>query len=380
MMKSKKKPLGLYIHVPFCRKKCYYCDFLSFSAVERKRRAYVETLRQEMEHWREKVSAWEVDTIFIGGGTPSVLSEEEMDVIFQGIYDNFSTAGLQEFTIECNPGTVSGEKFVRYREAGVNRISFGMQSAVDEELEKLGRIHTYAEFLKGFRLARQAGFENINIDMMSAIPGQTKESYEHTLRCVRELAPEHISSYSLIIEEGTPFFEWYADRPPVDEDTDRWMYERTAEVLSRAGYERYEISNYARAGKACRHNLKYWQRKEYLGLGLGAASFLSHTRFSNERDMGRYQEQVQRGQCPAAEVERLSRQEEKAEFMYLGLRCMKGVSRERFRTCFGEDLEICFGEAVRRCKEQGLLGEHAGLIYLTKRGIDVSNRVFEEFI
>lgn len=361
-------------------KKCNYCDFLSFAADAQKRHSYVESLRQEMENWKDKVSACEVDTIFIGGGTPSVLSVEEMDGIFQGIHDSFSLASLEEFTIECNPGTVSKEKFALYRQAGVNRISFGMQSAMEDELKKLGRIHSFAEFLDSYRLARQAGFDNINIDIMSAIPGQTKESYEKTLKCVTELAPEHISSYSLIIEEGTPFYEKYAEKPPVDEDTDRWMYERTREVLGEAGYERYEISNYAKAGKACRHNLKYWEREGYLGLGLGAASFLSHTRFSNERDMEVYREQTRKGKCPVAEIEKLSQEEEKAEFMYLGLRCMKGVSKKRFQECFGEDIENCFGKEIMRCQRQGLIEENGDHIYLTRRGIDVSNRVFEEFV
>lgn len=380
MMKNKRKPLGLYIHVPFCIKKCNYCDFLSFAADAQKRHSYVQSLRQEMENWKDKVSAYKVDTIFIGGGTPSVLSVEEMNDIFQGIYDSFSLAGLEEFTIECNPGTVSKEKFALYRQAGVNRISFGMQSAREDELKKLGRIHSFAEFLDSYRMARHTGFDNINIDIMSAIPGQTKESYEKTLKCVTELAPEHISSYSLIIEEGTPFYEKYAEQPPVDEDTDRWMYERTREVLGEAGYERYEISNYAKEGKACRHNLKYWVREEYLGLGLGAASFLSHTRFSNERDMEVYREQTGKGKCPVAETERLSLADEKAEFMYLGLRCMKGVSKKRFRECFGEDIENCFGKEIIRCQRQGLIEENGSHIYLTKRGIDVSNRVFEEFV
>lgn len=380
MMRNKRKPLGLYIHVPFCIKKCNYCDFLSFAADTQKRRQYVESLCQEMVNWKAKVSAYEVDTIFIGGGTPSVLSVEEMDDIFQGISDSFSWTGQNEFTIECNPGTVSEEKFALYRQAGVNRISLGMQSAMEDELKKLGRIHSFAEFLDSYRMARKAGFDNINIDIMSAIPEQTKESYDRTLRSVTELEPEHISSYSLILEEGTPFFEWYAERPPVDEETDRWMYERTREVLGEAGYERYEISNYAKAGKACRHNLKYWEREEYLGLGLGAASFLSHTRFSNERDMEVYREQTRKGLCPVAGIEQLTQEEEKAEFMYLGLRCMKGVSKRRFQEYFGEDLEVCFGDVVRRCQEQGLLERSGDCIYLTGRGIDVSNRVFAEFV
>lgn len=380
MMKNKNKLLGLYVHVPFCIRKCDYCDFLSFPADGQMRQQYVQALRREMELWENKVSPYEVDTVFIGGGTPSVLSVKEMDAVFQGLYDNFSLAEKTEFTVECNPGTVNGEKLALYRRAGVNRISFGMQSAVADELKKLGRIHGLKEILDSYGLARQTGFDNINLDIMSAVPGQTRESYEETLRFVTGLEPEHISSYSLIIEEGTPFYERYADNPPVDEDTDRWMYERTREVLGAAGYERYEISNYAKAGQECRHNLKYWQRQEYLGMGLGASSFLSHTRFSNERDIPAYEESIAAGGCPVAEREELSVEDEMAEFMYLGLRCMRGVSEARFQECFGTDIFECFGKEISRCQQQGLLECRDGRIFLTKRGIDVSNYVFCEFI
>ncbi len=377
---TNKRSLGLYIHIPFCVRKCNYCDFLSFAADEGRRHRYVKLLQQEMGKWREKVSAFAVDTIFIGGGTPSVLSVEEMDFIFQGLSDNFLLDSLTEFTIECNPGTLSEEKCILYRQAGVNRISMGMQSAMDNELKQLGRIHSYREFLESYKLLRRTGFANINIDIISAIPEQTFASYEKTLNRVVALQPEHISSYSLIIEEGTPFYEWYAENPPVDEDTDRRMYERTGEVLENAGYVRYEISNYARAGRECRHNLKYWQREEYLGLGLGAASFLSHTRFTNERDMTVYGKRLEKGEYPVAEQDKLSKKDEKSEFMYLGLRCMKGVSEEKFRECFGEDMELCFGDVIRHCEQQGLLERNGDRICLTKRGIDVSNRVFMEFI
>lgn len=378
MMKNNRRPLGVYIHIPFCIRKCNYCDFLSFPGDTSSRREYAETLVQEMNIWKEKVSM--VDTIFIGGGTPSVLTPGEMDIIFQGLYDNFPMVDVREFTVECNPGTVTEDKLSMYRQAGVNRISFGMQSTVEEELKKLGRIHSYEEFIDSYELARKMGFDNVNVDIMSAIPGQTLASYEKTLRRVVGLKPEHISSYSLIIEEGTPFYESYAEQPPVDEETDRQMYERTEEILAGAGYARYEISNYAKRGRECRHNLKYWRRDEYLGLGLGAASFLSHTRFSNEWEMLVYQRQIRNGECPVAETENLSPADEKAEFMYLGLRCMKGISVRQFYECFDEKIEECFGEVIKHCQEQGLLRWENDRIYLTRRGIDVSNRVFEEFV
>ena len=305
-----------------------------------------------------------------------------MDLVFQGIQDCFCLNELKEFTIECNPGTVTEEKLRLYRQAGVNRISFGMQSAVDCELKALGRIHTFHEFELSYELARSIGFDNINVDVMFAIPGQTKESYEYTLSAVAEREPEHISSYSLIVEEGTPFFEKYADNPPVDDDTDRFMYERTKEFLAENGYERYEISNYAQKGKECQHNLKYWRREDYLGLGLGAASFMNHERFSNVRSMKQYIDRITEQSFPVdeASIEKLSTADERAEFMFLGLRCMKGVSMEDFKRCFGEEMMVCYKEEITSCIEQGLLEREGYRLRLTPRGIDVSNRVFSLFL
>lgn len=375
-----KAPLGLYVHIPFCVQKCNYCDFLSFSADEKTKRQYVDVLVKEMKGWREKTSDYELDTIFIGGGTPSVLSVSDMDNLFQGISDCFSWSKKTEFTVECNPGTVDEEKLSLYRQAGVNRLSFGMQSTMDEELRQLGRIHNYEQFLGSYELARRMGFDNMNVDIMSAVPEQTLKSYETTLHRVTELAPEHISSYSLIIEEGTPFYERYADSPPVDEDTDRRMYECTEEVLAAAGYMRYEISNYARPGRECRHNIKYWRRSEYLGLGLGAASQMGDCRFSNLRNPEAYLSMLQTGGDVVEEREELSLTDEKAEFMYLGLRMMQGISRKEFEKYFRESLMECYGEEINRCERQGLLECQGDRIFLTKRGIDVSNRVFAEFI
>ena len=375
-----KAPLGLYVHIPFCVQKCNYCDFLSFSADEKRKRQYIDALVREMKSWREKISDYEVDTIFIGGGTPSVLSVTDMDSLFQGISDCFTRSQKTEFTVECNPGTVDEEKLSLYRQAGVNRLSFGMQSTMDEELHQLGRIHNYKQFLGSYELARRVGFDNVNVDIMSAVPKQTLMSYETTLHRVTKLAPEHISSYSLIIEEGTPFYEWYRESPPVDEDTDRRMYECTEEILSAAGYSRYEISNYAKPGRECRHNIKYWRRFEYLGLGLGASSQMGNCRFSNVRDLASYMDSVQSGEILAEEREELSSADEKAEFMYLGLRMMQGISEKEFEENFGENLMECYGEEINRCERQGLLECQGDRIFLTKRGIDVSNRVFAEFV
>lgn len=380
MMKNREKSIGIYIHIPFCVRKCHYCDFLSYPGGPQEKKQYVRLLGREMQNWRQKISFSAADTVFIGGGTPSLLTVEDMDVLFQALSDHFSPGNLSEFSLECNPGTVTEEKLKLCREAGVSRISIGMQSAVDRELQELGRIHTYDGFLTCYEMVRREGFDNVNIDVMAAVPGQTIQSYEKTLRTVISLEPEHISSYSLIIEEGTEFYKRYAKEPPVDEETDRRMYEMTDILLGEAGYRRYEISNYAKAGRECRHNLKYWQREEYLGIGLGASSFVGHCRFANERDMTLYQTAVSEGKCPVSQVEYLNMEDEMSEFMYLGLRCMKGVSASQFYKDFGRKLEDRFGEAIRKYVEQGLLVREDDRIYLTKRGIDVSNLVFEGFI
>ena len=371
--------IGIYIHIPFCVKKCKYCDFLSFSTKEWESE-YIRHLVLEMQQWKEVVSAHVVDTIFIGGGTPSVLSLTNMERMLLGICDMLSNRPVAEFTVECNPGTVDEERLLLMKQYGVNRLSFGIQSAVDQELQNLGRIHAFSEAKESYDLARRCGFENINLDLMSAIPGQTLASYGHTLDEILGLSPEHISSYSLIIEEGTPFYKLYQDQPPVDEDTDRLMYELTKEKLAEYGYQRYEISNYAKQGYACRHNLKYWRGEDYLGLGLGASSLWQGKRFSNERDPKAYFSRIRNGGPAHGEEEILSPEDKMAEFIFLGLRCMKGISIAAFQERFGHSLEEIYGEVIHKHMKNGLLERKNDSIYLTERGIDVSNYVFADFL
>lgn len=347
---------------------------------------YCQTLVQEMVLWgrEQHIQGSEVDTVFVGGGTPSFLSVENISPVLKGIYDNFSLAENAEFTLECNPGTVTKEKLRCYRHYGVNRLSIGLQSANDRELEELGRIHTWEQFKETFAMARELHFNNINIDVMAAIPKQTVESYDTTLRRVLGLQPEHISAYSLMIEEGTPYYERYAANPPVSEETDRHMYQLTGEKLANAGYERYEISNYARDGYMCRHNVKYWRREAYLGFGPGAASFLYFdgvpVRFSNTRELEDYERQVKAGKMPIAEKEALSTEEEMAEFMFLGLRCTKGVSKREFEAYFHRKMKDVYGNVIDELKEMDLLAEDKDWIALTPKGIDVSNVIFAKFI
>ena len=260
------RPLELYLHIPFCVQKCKYCDFLSAPALAGERREYVESLCRQIRKYHELAKAYHVVSIFIGGGTPSLLESCQMERIAEAVRETFLLEEDVEFTIEANPGTLTMEKLETYRKLGVNRLSLGLQSADNDELKRLGRIHTYEEFLESFRLARQAGFGNINVDLMSGIPGQTLTGFEHTLQTVAELGPEHISAYGLIIEEGTPFYEMYGEKGREraqhagelpDEETERKMYHRTREILEGYGFLRYEISNYAKPGFSCRHNLGY---------------------------------------------------------------------------------------------------------------------------
>ena len=378
MMKNKK--LGIYIHIPFCARKCNYCDFLSAPETRETKERYLSLLDREMQLYKEIVSAREADTLFIGGGTPSFLETDLTDKLLCSVKTWIPSENLKEFTIECNPNSVTEEKLNLYKEAGVTRISLGMQSACDEELKKLGRLHSVKEFEKTYELVRKHGFERVNIDVMAAIPGQTIESYKHTLEYVVGLSPEHISSYSLIIEEGTPFYEKYRENPPVDEDTDRQMYDLTKEILGRHGYHRYEISNYAKEGQECIHNLKYWQGGDYLGLGLGAASCMEHERWSNVRGLTDYEDRICRGQKPVEQTEELGEEEQKAEFMFLGLRCMEGVSAERFEKKFHQSVEERYGKVLHKYENMGLMRLANGNWQLTEQGIDVSNHIFADFL
>lgn len=378
MMKNKK--LGIYIHIPFCARKCNYCDFLSAPETRETKERYLSLLDREMQLYKEIVSAREADTLFIGGGTPSFLETDLTDKLLCSVKKWIPSENLKEFTIECNPNSVTEEKLNLYKEAGVTRISLGMQSACDEELKKLGRLHSVKEFEKTYELVRKHGFERVNIDVMAAIPGQTIESYKHTLEYVVGLSPEHISSYSLIIEEGTPFYEKYRENPPVDEDTDRQMYDLTKEILGRHGYHRYEISNYAKEGQECIHNLKYWQGGDYLGLGLGAASCMEHERWSNVRGLTDYEDRICRGQKPVEQTEELGAEEQKAEFMFLGLRCMEGVSAERFEKKFHQSVEERYGKVLHKYENMGLMRLVNGNWQLTEQGIDVSNHIFADFL
>lgn len=391
------KELSIYIHIPFCVKKCHYCDFLSAPADEETKSRYVDRLLLEIEKAAPGYTEYEVISVFFGGGTPSVLALEDTARIMACLRGKFHISRYAEITTEVNPKTADFAKFKAYLEFGFNRLSIGLQSADDRELGSLGRIHDYKDFLEVFQAARQAGFSNINVDVMSALPGQSVESYQSTLRKVLALSPEHISAYSLIIEEGTPFFEWYGEedarrragkeqeknggklgnRPLLpSEEEERLMYEMTEQMLGKQGYHRYEISNYAKPGYECLHNMVYWTRKEYIGFGIGAASFIGEERFSNTSELQTYLD----GAYQKEERLFLGLSDRMEEFMFLGLRLIKGVSEREFLTQFGIPLEEVYGTVLKKMEKQGLLERKEDRIFLTHRGLDVSNYVMSEFL
>ncbi len=380
--------LGLYIHIPFCKRKCNYCDFLSVNADEDVKKAYVEALVQEISNWKDKYRygnrEYSVKTIYIGGGTPSVLIPCCIQNILGAVEDEFNldlnAMPDIEVTVEVNPGTVDKDKLKIYREAGINRLSIGLQSVNDNELKLLGRIHGFDDFLRTYEAARQCGFDNINADVMTAIPGQTMSSLKHTLDVVCALKPEHISAYSLILEEGTPFYEKYPDKECLfSEDEEREMYWYTVSFLKEHGYNRYEISNFSRKGFESRHNTSYWRRTEYIGFGAGASSFINGIRYKNTSDIGKYTD------YPVSdkyfdEYIRLDEQDMIEEFMLLGLRMSEGVSEYEFMEQFGIELSRMYGEEIGKLLEEGLISKEAGKIYLTDKGIDYGNYVFSRFL
>ena len=391
------RELSLYIHIPFCRRKCLYCDFLSAPATDGEMENYVNLLCREIEEQSIFYEGHRVISLFLGGGTPSLLPAEQVGGILKRTRSCFSVAEDAEITIECNPGTVTGEKLENYITYGINRISIGLQSTDDEELLRIGRIHDYAAFLETYRLARKAGFQNINIDLMAGLPGQSVDSYQKTLERVIALEPEHISAYSLMLEEGMELYVNQSHYTFPTEEEDREMYLLTDKLLAAAGLRRYEISNYAREGRECRHNKVYWLRGDYVGFGLGASSMAADIRWKNPEVVKAYAEYVEcmPGRAESLqessfaemlretgrlEVQELTGEEQMEEFMFLGLRLTAGIDPEDFRRTFGKPVEAVYGEPIARLTAQGLLERAGKGLRLTPRGIDVSNRVFAEFL
>lgn len=381
------KNLELYFHIPFCLKKCNYCDFLSGEESEFQKREYVRALLNEIKYQAYDCEDYEVSSIYFGGGTPSSLKAQVIVELMEQTRAYFHVREDAEVTVECNPGTVDREKLALYKMCGVNRLSLGLQSADNQELHMLGRIHTFEDFLESYDAARKAGFENINVDLMSGLPNQTLATYEKTLKQVLRLKPEHISAYSLIIEKDTPFYDLYAEddylrargeQPKFlpSEEEERRMYELTKEMLADNGLFRYEISNYAKPGYECRHNIGYWRRENYIGMGLGASSLFGNTRFRNTDVLFDYR----KGNFDRMDEEVLSHRSQMEEFMFLGLRMTDGVSREEFRKNFGIEIDGVYAKPLQKLTENGYLEQKDGRIYFTDEGINVSTTLLTEFM
>ncbi|MCR5501540.1 MAG: radical SAM family heme chaperone HemW [Lachnospiraceae bacterium] len=389
--------LGIYIHIPFCVRKCSYCDFLSFSAGEETGKDYLDALICEIREKGPQYRGYIITSVFIGGGTPSSVPSGHITKILRTVRENFEVSEDCEISMESNPGTLTEEKLKEYKKAGINRLSMGLQSASDRELSWLGRIHTFAGFLASYDLVIKSGFKNVNIDLMYGIPGQTKASWEKTLREVLGLNPRptHISAYSLIVEEGTPFYEIYGEAaggrengkdperqyPPLpSEEEERNMDKITEDILSKYGYHRYEISNYAKKGFECRHNLRYWKRGEYLGLGLGAASFTDNIRYRNTDDLSVY---LRRG-FRKEDYQVLSEREQMEEFMFLGLRLTEGILTDEFERVFRKPFPKRYWDVIYRYENLCFIeleDSPEGLrVRLTPKGRDISNRILSEFL
>lgn len=383
----------IYVHIPFCVRKCFYCDFLSGPADKETMKKYVNALLNELKYYGEMYGKQGEDvavtSIFFGGGTPSILEASYIEDIVFRIRELFRIEEKCEITIECNPGTADEDKLRKYKELGINRLSIGLQTANDEELRNIGRIHTYSEFLSIYNGAREVGFDNINIDLMSALPYQTLGSYKDTLKKIIDLKPEHISAYSLILEEGTCLFERIEELEKAgkdtglpDEETERNMYYETKRILEENGYFRYEISNYSKKGHECRHNIAYWKRDEYIGVGIGAASYIKGIRTKNITDINEYISIEETPNLCTDELEKevLTKEDKMAEFMFLGLRMVKGVSVKCFEEEFGECFEDVYGEITKKHIEDGLVVKDGDKIRLTDLGLDLSNMVMSSYI
>lgn len=370
--------ISLYIHIPFCISKCRYCDFLSAQCDDGVKVRYAEALCREIRAFAQNSRHRRVKSVFFGGGTPSVLGNNEMRMLLDVIHDEYVLSDSCEITVECNPGTVTYDKFRMYAEHGVNRISMGLQSSDNADLKLLGRIHTYEDYMESLEYAKKAGFVNINADLMSGLPGQTAEKFTKILKDAISSGVTHISAYSLIIEEGTPFGEMYGKGLLVlpDEDEDRRIYHETGKVLEKAGFNRYEISNYSKPGYESVHNKVYWEREDYKGFGTGAASLIDNVRYTNTPELEEY---IYNG-ITAVNEEKLNSEDCMAEYMFLGLRMMKGIDVEDFNKKFNADYDKLYGKITEKHISSGLLTRNGSRIRLTEKGIDVSNYVFSDFL
>lgn len=374
--------IGLYIHIPFCVSKCKYCDFNSHKINLEEKVKYLEDLKEEMKLYKKEIGDNEIDTVFIGGGTPSILTKEEIKLLFDNIKSNFKLKNNAEITMECNPGTLTVNKLKVMKECGVNRLSIGLQAVQNNHLKYIGRIHTYEEFEENYNQAKNVGFENINIDLMYALPNQKKEDWMESLEKVVKLNPTHISAYSLILEEGTELFNMYErnEFKLLDEDADIEMYEYTINYLKMNGYNQYEISNYAKEGFECKHNILYWKCENYLGLGVSASGYLNNTRYNNISDLDEYNKLIHSGKKPIEWQEKLSIKDEIEESIFLGLRMNEGIKFKMFHEKYDFNFEEEYKNEINKLKNMNLIEIRDGVLKLTQKGREISNSVFVEFM
>lgn len=377
-----REKLSLYIHIPFCAKKCLYCDFPSWQGCESYFEDYTESLLNEIKNGERIYSDYDISTIFIGGGTPTALSPKLLGKITDAVLERYNVESNAEITSEANPGTVDGYKLKEMKAMGINRLSFGVQAWQNNILKALGRIHDRETFLKNLDEAKNAGFENINCDLMFSLPNQTFKDWMETLENFSKLDIQHISAYSLIVEDGTPFKKMQEEGRLLlpDEETDRKMYSAANEMLAKNGFERYEISNFAKKGFESRHNITYWETRPYIGFGLGSHSYFQAERYNNTYDLKEYIAANGDAKKLRENKEILTDKEKEEEFMFMGLRMKKGISTDEFSRRFGRDIYSVYGEKIEELLDEKLIEKKENRIMLTERGTDVSNIVFERFI
>ncbi|MBI5997921.1 radical SAM family heme chaperone HemW [Clostridium perfringens] len=373
--------ISLYIHIPFCAQKCLYCDFPSFARKDHLRKDYIEALNKEIISLREKHNNLEINTIFIGGGTPSVLEANELECLLKEVA-KLNMAKDVEYSMECNPGNLTEEKLEVMKKYGVNRISMGLQAKQDNLLKGLGRIHNYKTFKENFLLAKKVGFNNINVDLMFGLPNQSLNEWEETLREIISLEPAHISAYSLIIEEGTAFYNLYENdklKLPTEEE-ERKMYHLAKKILEENGFNQYEISNYAKEEKECRHNLAYWNMDNWIGVGSAAASYINGKRIKNISSVEEYINSIKDKGEAVEEIINNSKNDNMEEFMFMGLRKINGIDENEFKNRFSMNINDVYGEILNKYIGEGLLIRESGRIFLSEKGIEISNVIMADFL
>lgn len=376
------KSTGLYIHIPFCERKCLYCDFNSGPASEAMKSTYMDALVKELVLYKDVLKSMKVQTLFIGGGTPTSVPPSLFEPLLKTLHQVIEFDGVSEFTIEANPGTVDEEKLLLYRKYGINRISFGVQSFNDHLLKRIGRLHNREEAIQSIRLAKSVGFDNMNIDLMHNLPEMTEEDLYDSIQCAMDLGASHLSLYSLILEEGTPLFNEFEEKslPLLDEESERQIFHKALNLMDQRGFKRYEVSNFALNDKKCGHNMMYWTLGDYVGLGVSAHGKIGHQRYHNTASIASYIEEISKQKMPIVEREDLSIEDEAFEMIMLGLRLIEGIDLKAFEKRFGFSIERRYEKVICEQMDRGTLKIENGHMFLSDYGHDIANNVIVEFM